>query len=98
MPKAKKQKRKKVKNKSKRKVLRAEVVSNRMDKTVVVECVNKRAHPLYHKIVRSSKKHKAHTERDLSIGDIVEIEQCKPISKDKTWRVINVLKEKSKKS
>lgn len=86
----KKTKKKEVKEKSKRKVLKGKVVSSKMQKTVVVEVERKQAHKLYKKIYTDSKRYKAHTEEELEVGDMVDIEQCSPISKDKTWIVRKV--------
>ncbi len=72
-----------------RRVLTGRVTSDKMDKTVTV-LVNRRVmHPLYKKFIRRSKKYAAHDEASLcKIGDMVRIEECKPISKRKTWQVI----------
>lgn len=77
--------------KKKRKKLDGVVVGNKMEKTVVVEVTTKRSHSLYDKVVKSSKNYKVHTNEKLKIGDKVRIEQCRPISKEKQWRVIEVL-------
>ena len=78
-------------SKSHRKILEGEVVSNKMEKTVVVKVEARKTHPLYKKIITTSKRYKAHTEENLKIGDIVQIEQCKPISKEKKWKVKKVI-------
>lgn len=75
---------------TKKKVLEGVIVGNKMQKTVVVKIITKKPHPLYKKIVTKTKRYKAHTDKDLNIGDAVKIEQCKPISKEKKWRVIEV--------
>lgn len=73
-----------------KRMLRGKVVSNKMDKTIVVAVEMKKKHPLYHKVVSLTKKYKAHDEtNDCQVGDKVLIEESKPISKEKTW----VLKE-----
>lgn len=65
------------------------VKSDKMDKTVVVEVERKKPHPLYRKIVRKKKRYKADKgEIKVKIGDKVVIEQTRPLSKDKRWRVI----------
>ena len=80
----------------KRKKLEGVVISNKMDKTVVVKVMTKKQHPLYMKVISSTKKYKAHTEKELEVGDEVRIEQCRPISKEKKWRVIEVFKGKDR--
>jgi len=70
------------------------VVSDKMDKTVVVEVKRLVAHPLYRKIIRRRKKFKAHDpENTCSIGDKVIIEETRPISRDKRWRVKQILEK-----
>ena len=65
------------------------VVSDKMQKSVVVEVTRTKQHPLYKKFIRRSKKYAAHDEANLcKIGDKVRIEECPPISKRKTWLVI----------
>jgi small subunit ribosomal protein S17 len=72
-----------------KRVLNGRVTSDKMDKTVTV-LVNRRVmHPLYKKFIRRSKKYAAHDEANLcKIGDLVRIEECRPISKRKTWLVV----------
>ncbi len=68
------------------------VVSDRMDKTIVVSIERRIQHPLYKKYVRRSKKFHAHDpENSCHIGDMVRIEECRPLSKTKTWRLVSVL-------
>ena len=72
------------------------VVSDKMDKTVVVSVVEKYKHPLYKKTVKRVKRFKAHDEaNECGIGDTVEITETRPISKDKCWRVSRIV-EKAK--
>lgn len=72
------------------------VVSDKMDKTVVVAVADKVRHPLYKKIVKRTVKFKAHDENNsCGVGDKVEIMETRPLSKDKNWRVVNIL-EKAK--
>lgn len=72
------------------------VISDKMDKTIVVLVERQYKHPLYKKIVRKHKKFKAHDENnECKIGDIVLIMESKPISKDKKW-VLSKIIEKSK--
>jgi len=68
------------------------VVSDKMDKTVVVSVQRATTHPLYRKTIRLSKRYKAHDElNDCHLGDRVEIIECRPLSKDKKFRVAQVL-------
>lgn len=72
------------------------VVSDKMDKTIVVAVVRKVKHPLYKKYITRTKKFKAHDElNQCGIGDKVEIVETRPISKDKCWRLAEVI-EKAK--
>ncbi|MDO9578091.1 MAG: 30S ribosomal protein S17 [Candidatus Cloacimonadales bacterium] len=72
------------------------VISDKMDKTIVVLVERQYKHPLYKKIVRKHKKFKAHDENnECNIGDIVLIMESKPISKDKKW-ILSKIIEKSK--
>ena len=72
-----------------RRVLTGRVTSDKMDKTVTVLVDRRVMHPLYKKFIRRSKKYAAHDEANLcKIGDMVRIEECRPISKRKTWLVI----------
>ena len=68
------------------------VVSDRMDKTIVVEVQRLTRHPMYGKVMRRSSKVKAHDEaNECRQGDRVEITECRPLSKEKTWRVSKIL-------
>ena len=72
------------------------VTSDKMDKTVVVTIKNRVRHPLYNKIVNDTVKYKAHHENnECGIGDKVLIMECRPYSKDKRWRVVEIV-EKAK--
>jgi len=72
-----------------KRILQGTVVSDKADKTVVVLVERRVRHPLYGKIVRRSKKYHAHDEENaIKAGDIVRIEECRPISKQKSWRVL----------
>ncbi len=69
--------------------LQGKVISDKMDKTVVVEVERVKEHPRYKKRFKVHKKYKAHDEKkECKIGDVVIIEETRPISKDKKWRVI----------
>ena len=75
-----------------KKILRGKVVSNKMDKTIVISVENRRPHPKYKKIVAKTKKFKAHDEKnECKIGDVVEIIEHIPISKTKRWMLKDVL-------
>jgi len=76
----------------KRKIKMGRVVSNKMDKTVVVTVESYRPHPLYKKRVRRIKKFKAHDDQNsCNIGDVVRIEEMRPLSKEKRWRVVEIV-------
>ena len=79
-----------------RKVRIGSVVSDKMDKTVVVAVETFVTHPLYKKQIRKTTKFKAHDENnECGVGDIVKIMETRPLSKDKRWRVVNIV-EKAK--
>ncbi len=68
------------------------VSSDKMTKTVVVEVTRRMRHPVYHKYVQSRQRYKAHDEtNDCKIGDRVLIEECRPLSRDKRWRVKTII-------
>ncbi len=70
-----------------------QVISDKNDKTVIVEVTDIKTHPIYVKKYRKTKRYKAHDEKnECKVGDRVMIVQCRPISKDKTWRVMEVKK------
>ena len=72
------------------------VTSDKMDKTVVVTIKNRVRHPLYNKIVNDTVKYMAHDENnECGVGDKVLIMECRPYSKDKRWRVVEII-EKAK--
>ncbi len=75
-----------------RKTRVGKVVSDKMDKTVVVAIVDNVKHPLYKKIIKRTVKMKAHDEKnECKIGDRVEIMETRPLSKDKRWRVTEII-------
>ncbi len=77
-----------------KKILKGSVVSDKMDKTVVVSVERIFQHPLYKKIIKTKKKYKAHDEENrCRIGDVVEIIESRPISKTKRWKVLRIVKE-----
>ena len=68
------------------------VVSNKMDKTIVVAVRDNVRHPLYNKIVKKTYKLKAHDEKnDAKIGDTVRVMETRPLSKDKRWRLVEIM-------
>ncbi|MFB0834035.1 30S ribosomal protein S17 [Arthrobacter halodurans] len=79
-----------------RKTLRGYVVSDKMQKTIVVDVEDRVKHALYGKVMRRNKKIKAHDENGIAgIGDLVLIAETRPLSKDKNWRLVEVI-EKAK--
>ena len=75
-----------------RKTLTGKVVSDKMDKTIVVAIQNNEMHPLYNKIVKRTYKLKAHDENnDCHIGDTVKVMETRPLSKDKRWRLVEIV-------
>ena len=73
------------------------VVSDKMEKTIVVELESRKSHPLYGKIIRRSKKYHAHDEDNaIKAGETVRIEETKPISKLKTWKVLEKVETSTK--
>ena len=79
---------------NRRKVLRGVVVSNKMDKTGVVEITRKVPHPLYKKVVTKTTRFKFHDEKnECSIGDTVEVMETRPLSKDKYFRLVRIVEK-----
>lgn len=75
-----------------RRVKQGVVRSDKMDKTIVVVSETRVPHPIYGKIVRKSTRFKAHDERnDAHIGDTVRIAECRPMSRDKRWRLVEIV-------
>jgi small subunit ribosomal protein S17 len=73
-------------------VIQGTVVSDKMQKTIVVSVERKKKHRLYHKVVTVTERYKAHDDKDAcKLGDVVRIEEARPMSKDKRWRVIEIL-------
>ena len=74
------------------KVRVGKVTSNKMDKTIVVAIEDRVKHPLYKKVVKSTYKLKAHDENnDCNIGDTVRVMETRPLSKDKRWRLVEII-------
>ena len=79
-----------------RKVRVGKVVSDKMDKTVVVTVADRVAHPIYKKIIKRTYRLKAHDEmNECGVGDTVKVMETRPLSKDKRWRVVEIV-EKAK--
>ena len=75
-----------------RKEVVGEVVSSKMNKTIVVEVIRKKSHPLYGRVISTGKKFYAHDEKnEAHVGDVVRLEETRPLSKLKHWRVVEVL-------
>ena len=75
-----------------RKTRTGKVTSNKMDKTIVVAVRDNVRHPLYNKIVKKTYKLKAHDElNDAKIGDTVKVMETRPLSKDKRWRLVEII-------
>ncbi len=81
---------------NKRRRLTGVVTSNKMMKTVVVEIRRTYRHPLYRKVVHSSSRVKAHDELNCQIGDVVQIVESQPLSRDKDWVVETVIKHEQR--
>ena len=79
-----------------RKTRTGKVVSDKMDKTIVVAVEDRVAHPLYKKIIKRTYKLKAHDENnECGVGDIVKVMETRPLPKDKRWRMVEII-EKAK--
>ncbi len=73
-------------------ILQGVVVSDKMEKTIVIEIVMRKLHPLYKKYLTRSKKVKAHDEtNDAKVGDIVRVVETRPLSRDKRWRLAEIV-------
>ncbi|PKL36130.1 MAG: 30S ribosomal protein S17 [Spirochaetae bacterium HGW-Spirochaetae-1] len=80
--------------KSNRKQIIGKVVSDKMDKTIVVEIENLVMHPLYKKSVRRTKKIKSHDEKnECQVGDIVRVEETRPLSREKRYRMVEIIEK-----
>jgi small subunit ribosomal protein S17 len=77
-----------------RKELIGHVVSNRMQKTIVVQVVRQKAHPLYSRVISKAKKFYAHDEKnEAHVGDVVRLEETRPLSKLKRWKLKEVVRK-----
>ena len=73
-----------------KRIMQGVVVSDKMDKTVVVNVERKFLHPLYKKYIKRSKRYHAHDENNThKVGDTVSIQECRPLSKTKRWEVVS---------
>ena len=80
-----------------KKTMTGVVVSNKMDKTIVVKVERRFAHPKFKKVVKSTSKYKAHDEKNECVeGDFIRIQETRPLSKEKRWRLMDIVsKEKT---
>ena len=80
-----------------KKTMTGVVVSNKMDKTIVVKVERRFAHPVFKKVVKTTKKYKVHDENNECVeGDFIRIQETRPLSKEKRWRLIDIVtKEKT---
>ena len=77
---------------NRRRIKQGRVASDKMDKTIIVVTETRVPHPVYKKVVRRSTRFKAHDEtNDAKTGDLVRIQECRPMSRDKRWRLLEVL-------
>lgn len=76
-----------------RKTMVGQVISDKMDKTIIVAVERKFNHPTFGKVVKTNKKYKVHDERnECKVGDLIQICECRPLSKEKYWRLLGVTK------
>jgi len=81
-----------VDRKNRRRIKQGRVLSDKMDKTIVVVTETRVPHPVYKKVVRQSSRFKAHDEsNDAKTGDLVRIAECRPMSRDKRWRLVEIV-------
>lgn len=79
---------------AKRKVRTGIVISDKMKKTIIVGVTRLTKHPLYNRVIKKSNKFKVHDEKNIAkIGDIVKIQETRPLSKDKRFRLIEIVKK-----
>jgi small subunit ribosomal protein S17 len=75
-----------------KKTLTGVVVSSKMDKTVVIKVERKFSHPVFKKVVKTTKKYKVHDEKNECLeGDLVRIQETRPLSKEKRWRLLGII-------
>jgi len=79
-------------NQAKKKTMMGVVVSNKMDKTVVVKVERRFSHPVFKKVVKTTKKYKVHDEKNECLeGDFIRIQETRPLSKEKRWRLLGII-------
>jgi small subunit ribosomal protein S17 len=79
---------------NRRRVKQGRVASSKMDKTIVVVTETRVPHKIYKKVIRQSRRYKAHDELNTAaIGDMVRIQECRPMSKDKRWRLLEIVEK-----
>ena len=79
-------------NQAKKKTMTGVVVSNKMDKTVVIKVERRFAHPVFKKVVKTTKKYKVHDEKNECLeGDFIRIQETRPLSKEKRWRLLGII-------
>ena len=77
---------------NRRRIKQGRVKSDKMDKTIIVVTETRVPHPVYRKVVRQSSRFKAHDEKnEAKAGDLVRIQECRPMSRDKRWRLVEIL-------
>jgi len=76
------------------KKLTGKIVSDKMQKTVVVTVEMHKKHPVYSKMIKNTRRFKARNDTDAKLNDVVVIEECRPFSKDSSWKVVGKVKEK----
>ena len=75
-----------------KKTMTGVVVSNKMDKTVVIKVERRFSHPVFKKVVKTTKKYKVHDEKNECLeGDLVRIQETRPLSKEKRWRLLDII-------
>ena len=80
----------------KRKTMTGVVVSNKMDKTIVVRVEHKFPHPIFKKVVKTTKKYKVHDEKNECLeGDFICMQETRPLSKQKRWRLLDIITRKN---
>ena len=83
-------------NQVKRKTMIGVVVSNKMDKTIIVRVERRFSHPVFKKVVKTTKKYKVHDEKNECLeGDFICIQETRPLSKQKRWRLLEVITRKN---
>ena len=79
-------------NQANTKTMTGKVVSNKMNKTVVIKVERRFAHPVFKKVVKTTKKYKVHDEKNECLeGDIIRIQETRPLSKEKRWRLLDIV-------